>query len=101
MKFKELIEELKSVSDRGVFTRGKIDWWLLKHEDRYNSLSSDFDLLKIEFPKADIDGHKLLTRESEFLKLYNKLLEVSEKHRNGNNYQELIDLNNIIKDIQY
>lgn len=99
MKFKELINELKLLSDKGLYTRGKIDWWLLKHEERYNSLSSDFDLLKIEFPNADIDGHKLLARESEFIKLYNKLEKVSEKYRNNN--QELIDLNKIISDIKY
>jgi len=99
MKFIDLINELKSLSDKGLYTRGKIDWWLLKYEDRYNSLSSDFDLLKVEFPKADINGHELLKKESEFLKLYDRLSVVAENYRNGNNYQELIDLNEIISDI--
>lgn len=99
MRFGELIEELESLSDKGLYTRGKIDWWLLKHEERYNSLSSDFNLLKIEFPNDDIDGHKLLAKESEFIKLYDKLEEVSEKYRNNN--LGLVDLNKIISDIKY
>ncbi|MFB9055357.1 hypothetical protein ACFFU9_01265 [Mariniflexile ostreae] len=101
MKFSELIEELKSLSNEGIYTRGKIDWWLLKHELRYISLSRDFDTLKVEFPKADIHNHKMLKKESQFIKLYEKLLEVSDYHRNNENYQEPIDLNKIINDIKY
>lgn len=101
MKFSELIEELKSLSDKGKFTRAKIDWWLLKYEQRYIYLSSDLDLLKVEFPKADIKSHELLKKESEFIKLYDKLSDTSEQYRNGNNYQELVDLNHIISGIKY
>lgn len=101
MKFEELLEELKSLSNKGFYTKGKIDWWLLKHEERYKYLCRDFDLLKIEFPKADIYSHKMLKKESEFIKLYNNLYELSEKHRNGNKCKELINLNKIINDIKY
>lgn len=101
MKFIELIEELKSLTDKGLCSRAKIDWWVLKHQQRYNSLSRDFDLLKAEFPKANIREHKLLKKESEFIKLYEKLYEVSEQRRSGKDYQELIDLNYIINDIKY
>lgn len=101
MKFKELIEELKSLSNEGLYTRGKIDWWLLKYEKRYQSLSKDFDLLKAEFPKSDIDGHKLLKRESAFIKLYESLYEVSEYYRDENLDKELVNINEIINDIKY
>ena len=101
MKFKELIEELKSLSDKGFYTRGKLDWWLLKYEKRYQSLSKDFDLLKAEFPKSDIDEHKLLKREFEFIKLYDSLYEVSEHYRKNSINKELVNISEIINDIKY
>ena len=101
MRFSELIEELKSLADKGFYTRGKIDWWLLKYEKRYQSLSKDFDLLKAEFPKSDIDRHKLLKRESEFIRLYDSLHEVSEHYRNNGISNELVNINEIINDIKY
>ncbi len=100
MTFNDLINELESLSsDEGLYTRGKIDWWLLKYEERYQSLSNDFNLLKAEFPKSDIDGHKLLKRELAFIKLYEYLYEVSEYYRNENLDKELVNINEIIKDI--
>lgn len=101
MKFSELVEELKLLTDKGLCARAKIEWWLLKYEERYKSLSKDLDLLKIEFPKANIGEHKLLKKESEFIKLYDKLYEVSEQRMNSNNYQELIDISCIINEIKY
>mgnify|MGYP003638869783 CR=1 FL=1 len=100
MKFCELIEELKSLSDNGIYTRGKVDWWLLKHELRYISLSKDFDTLKVEFPNAEINNHKMLVKESQFIGLYEKLLEVSDQHRIEGNYKGKINLNNIINEIK-
>ena len=101
MKFSKLIEELKLLSKEGLYTRGEIDWWLLKHELRYVSLSRDFDTLKVEFPNADIVNHKMLKKEAQFIKLYEELLEVSECHRKADSYEEEIDLNNIINDIKH
>ena len=96
MRFKEIVEELESLSiSEGFYSRGKIDWWLLKYEKRYQSLSKDFDLLKAEFPKSDIDEHKLLKRESEFIKLYESLYEVSEYYRDENLDKELVNINDI------
>lgn len=101
IKFSELIAELKSLADEGLYTRGKIDWWLLKYEKRYQSLSKDFDLLKFEFPKSDIDGHSLLKKESEFIRLYESLYEVSEHYRDEKLNKELVNINEIINDIKY
>ncbi|MDB0600264.1 hypothetical protein PL373_03730 [Tenacibaculum maritimum] len=101
MKFSELIEELKSLADKGLYTRGKIDWWLIKYEKPYQSWSRDFDLLKVEFPNSDIDGHKLLKKQSAFLKLYDSLYEVSENYRNEKLDKELVNINEIIDNIKY
>jgi len=101
VKFSELLEELKSLSDEGFYTRGKIDWWLLKYEKRYQSLSKDFNILKAEFPKSDIDGHKLLKKESAFIKLYDSLYQVSEYYRNASTDKEFVNINEIINDIKY
>jgi hypothetical protein len=101
MKFSELIEELELLSNKGFYSRGKVDWWLLKHELRYESLSKDFNTLKVEFSNTDISNHKMLKKESQFIKLYEELLVVSEYHRNDDNSEEDIDLNNIIKEIKY
>lgn len=101
MKFSTLIEELKSLAEEGLYTRGKIDWWLLKYEKRYQSISKDFDILKSEFPDSDIDGHKMLKKEFAFIKLYNSLYEVSDCYRNQNLDKELVNINEIINDIKY
>ena len=101
IKLSEVKAELSSLGDEGLFTRGKIDWWLLKYEKPYKSVCKTFEILKAEFPNSDIDGHKMLKREYDFIKLYDSLYEVSDCYRSQNLDKELVNINEIINDIKY
>lgn len=101
MKFIEIINELKSLADDGLYTRGKIDWWLLKEEERYCYLCQSLKILKAEFPNLAVEEHKLLRKNVEFILLYDKLCEISDKYREKINSQELINLDEIINAVNY
>jgi len=101
VKFIEIIDELKSLAEDGVYTRGKLDWWLIKEEERYKYLCKCIQILKAEFPTIDVEEHKSIKRNVEFIKLYDKLGEISDKHRFKINPQELINLDEIINEVNY
>jgi len=101
IKLSELKTQLESLADKGLYTRGKIDWWLLKYEKPYQSVCNNFSILKAEFPDTDIDGHKMLKREFAFKKLYESLNEVSDCYRSQNLDKELVNINEIITDFKY
>jgi hypothetical protein len=59
MNYTGPIEELKSLSDEGVFTRDKIEWWFLKYDeydqDHYRA-KEDRSGVKITY-RADTKTH--------------------------------------------
>lgn len=101
MKLIEIINELKSLAEDGAYTRGKIDWWLMKEEERYKYLCKCINILKAEFPTVVVEEHKSIKKNIEFISLYDKLYEVSEKHGGTVNSHKLINLDKIINEINY
>lgn len=101
IKLSNVKAELKSLAHEGLYTRGKIDWWLLKYEKPYKSICKTFEILKAEFPNSDINRHKMLKKEYAFIKLYESLYEVSDCYRSQNLDKELVNINEIINDIKY
>ena len=73
MKFSDLICELESLSAEGLFTRGKIAWWLMKYEEMYLELSRTKDTLEVEFPGRNLRLHKEFIKELLFIELYESL----------------------------
>jgi hypothetical protein len=88
MNHTEPIEELKSLSDEGVFRRDKIEWWLLKYDEYYQDhyrAKEDRSGMKITC-RADAKPHikKSIDLENKinwFLDTYEALDGVSEFYR--------------------
>jgi len=98
MKFKDLIEELETLSDKGSYSRNKVAWWLIKYEKRYKKLSRIKDTLEAEFPDRNLREHKSIIKELLFIELYEAL---DNSYENSNpNCMEEIDLNEIINKIK-
>ncbi len=98
MKFKDLIEELETLSDKGSYSRSKVAWWLIKYEKRYKELSRIKDTLEAEFPDRNLREHKLIIKELLFIELY-EALDMSYEKSNPTSKEE-IDLNDIINKIK-
>ena len=98
MKFSDLICELESLSAEGLFTRGKIAWWLMKYEEMYLGLSRTKDTLEVEFPGRNLRTHKEFIKELLFIELYEGL-ELSFAKTDSDSKKQ-IDLNEIINKIK-
>ncbi|MCB4807544.1 hypothetical protein LG651_04725 [Tamlana sp. 62-3] len=101
MEFKNILIEFKALSNNGLYTRGKIDWWLLKEEKRYQNYLKMINILTSEFPGMPITEHISLKNEVKFIHLYDKLSEVAEMYRFNNNPKLLINLDKIISSINF
>jgi hypothetical protein len=105
MKFIEIIEELKSLSDNGLFKRSKIEWWLLKYKEDYQHYYNDKETrskMKITY-RADASPHSkesidLLNKINVFLDTYEVLDKVSEFYRNEQYFKDEVVFYNSIKD---
>jgi len=98
MKFSELLEELESLSSEGLFTRGKVAWWLIKYKEMYIEFSRTKDTLEAEFPSRNLRAHKEFIKELLFIELYEGLELSFEKTDSDSKKQ--IDLNEIINKIK-
>ena len=98
MKFSELLQELESLSSAGLFTRGKVAWWLIKYEEMYIELSRTKDSLEAEFQGRNLRAHKEFIKELLFIELYEGLELSFEKTDSDSKKQ--IDLNEIINKIK-
>lgn len=98
IKFSDLIDELENLSNKGFYTRGKIAWWLIKHEKGYEELSKIKDTLEAEFPNQNLREQKTFIKELLFIELYEDLNIVFDNSKNNN--QEEINLDSIIKKIK-
>ena len=98
MKFSDLMEELESLSDEGLFTRGKVAWWLIKYEGMYIEFSRTKDTLEAEFPSRNLRAHKSFIKELLFIELYESL-EISFEKTDSDSKKQ-IDLNEIINKIK-
>ncbi|MCL6218584.1 hypothetical protein [Zunongwangia pacifica] len=101
MKFIDLVNELKSLSVNGFYTRGKIDWWLLKEERRYHACMKTLNILESEFPKDILKEDRTFKKNYEFIKLYEKLDEVSDYLREQGNTHKLVNLDKVFSAIKY
>jgi hypothetical protein len=98
MNFNDLIKELENLANKGFYTRGKIAWWLIKHEERYKGLSKIKYTLEAEFPDRNLREQKSFIKELLFLELY-EVLDMSFKNSSHTNKEE-IDLNSNINKIK-
>ena len=99
MKFNDVILELESLSSiEGLYTRGRIAWWLIKHENGYKALSRIKETLEAEFPNRNLREQKSLIKELLFIELYEGLEDAFEKSSPTDN--KGIDLNIIINKIK-
>ncbi|WP_282148626.1 hypothetical protein [Algibacter lectus] len=78
----KVFKDLEGLSERGIYKKNHIEYWLLNEELRYKALSKDFDILEKEYPDTYIRGLTSLRNESMFLGIYEVLLEVIECYNN-------------------
>ncbi|MCH3885669.1 hypothetical protein [Tenacibaculum aquimarinum] len=100
MKFNDLILELENLSSKGFSSRGKIAWWLIKYEKRYQGLSKIKNTLSVEFPNQNLRKQKGFIKELLFIELYEYLNKVFDNSKNIVNNHEDINLNDIINKIK-
>ncbi|WP_158635208.1 DUF3127 domain-containing protein [Formosa maritima] len=91
-----LIKELESLSSiEGFYSRDKIAWWLLKHEEEYHSQVSFFDTLS-----TACDSPRNLTKfskEAQFLDLYEALSKVLEFYKEEAYYKDKLEVYDLVK----
>ncbi len=98
MKFSDVINELESLSTEGIYTRGKVAWWLIKYEENYKGLNRIKNTLEVEFPNRNLRAQKLFIKELLFIELYEGLYEVFESFTPNNS--KGVDLNGFINGIK-
>ena len=98
MKFSDVINDLESLSTEGIYTRGKIAWWLIKYEENYKELNRIKYTLEAEFSNRKLRTQKLFIKELLFIELYEGLYEIFENYPPNNN--KGIDLNGILNRIK-
>ncbi|WP_298767339.1 DUF3127 domain-containing protein [uncultured Polaribacter sp.] len=89
------IIELENLSDKGIYKRDKIEWWLMKHENEYQTLLRFFDELK-----SIVKSPRNLTKyakQSQFLDMYEVLLKVTAFYRNEVYFKEQIEVYDLVK----
>ena len=104
MKFTPIIEELKSLSDNGIYKRGKLEWWLLKYEEEYKYYYNDKETrstMRITY-RADASSQRkesidLLNKINVFLYTYEVLGKVTKFYRNELHFKDEIKRYNSIK----
>lgn len=96
MKTSEAFMELKDLSDSGLYSKDKIEWWLLKFEEEYNNLFNFFEAEKVNFTHPrNLSKYK---EEAQFLDTYEVLLKVADFYRNEIYFKEQVELYDSIKD---
>lgn len=102
MNYVESIEELKLLSDEGLFKKSKIEWWLLKYSEDYQLFENDvFTPMRITY-RADAPAeHKekinLLNELRTFVNTYKVLDKVSVFYRAEAYFKEEVVIYNKIK----
>ncbi|MCH3883498.1 DUF3127 domain-containing protein [Tenacibaculum aquimarinum] len=89
------LKELGNLSDKGIYKRDKVEWWLMKYEDKHQTLLRFFDELK-----SIVKSPRSLTKyanQSQFLDMYEVLLKVTEFYRNEDYFKEQIGIYNLVK----
>ncbi len=96
MKTSEAFIELNDLSDSGLYSKDKIEWWLLKFEEEYNNLFNFFEAEKVNFTHPrNLSKYK---EEAQFLDTYEVLLKVADFYRNEIYFKEQVELYDSIKD---
>lgn len=97
MNFTQVIQELKSLASNDVYSKDKIELWLLKHEMVYKKLIKDLNTLNEEFPDAYIRNHSMLKNEAQFLDIYEVLLDIIDCYKNETYYKGQVEFYHQIK----
>jgi hypothetical protein len=96
------IKELDSLSDKGIYQREKIEWWLMKYRKDYQQFDNDvFPSMKITFRADSSKQHKekitLINETRAFVNTYKILDKVSEFYRNEIYYKEELEIYSKLK----
>lgn len=100
MTFNEVLKELELLADKRFYSRAKIVWWLMKHEELYTGLSKIKDTLEVEFPESNLRKHKEFIKELLFLELYSDLDRMFNDTKNHVRNDEQVDLCKVINKIK-
>ena len=104
MKFTNFIAELKSLSNKDIYKRDKIEWWLLKYKEDYQYHYQNKEIrptMKITY-RADTKPHikKSIDLENtinRFLDTYEVLNKVTDFYRNEVYFKQELELYKSIK----
>ena len=92
------IDEFTSLSTNDIYCISKIEWWLLKYEPEYLTAKSLIDALQFDsiFYQSS-GGHQ---EEFQIIDLFEKLLEMSDCHKNEIYFKEqLVTYNELKNDV--
>lgn len=95
----EVFEELKNLSNDGIYSRKELEWWVLKNELRYKDVCRIIDTLNDEFPDLHARSHVSYDKDGQFLTTYEVLLDVIECYKNESYHKgEMVFYNKIRND---